>query len=315
MKEKIQELIGVEIKENVSLKECTTFKIGGPAKFFVRVNSPDLLYKALKAVKVLNLPFFILGKGSNVLVADSGFDGLVIKVENGANEIDGQIIKVFSGNVLGNIIREGLEHNLGGLEFAANIPGTIGGAIWGNAGAYGKGIGDYIDEVEIFAIEEKEVIMKVLTKEECQFSYRHSIFKNKENWVIAGAKLKLDKAEDGQKVLLEIQEEYKNRCAKQPLEFPSAGCTFKNVEYTSEMIKYERWMVNNKLPAAKLIEEAGMKGYKLGGAMVSDKHANFIINVNNATASDVIQLISMVKLRVRDELKIQLMEEVQYIGF
>lgn len=315
MKKELENLIGFEVKEDVLMKDHTYFKIGGPAKFFVVVNNKVDLLKAVNAAKKLDLKYFILGGGSNILVADKGFDGLVIKMVNGEVEIKETMVSVFAGNNLGALIKECLEKNLCGLEFAANIPGTIGGAIRGNAGAYGQGVGDFVENVEVLVKNEEEVTLKVLTKEECQFEYRESIFKKQEDWVISQINLKLDKCEDPQKNFEQIKEEYATRCSKQPYEYPSAGCSFKNVILNEDNKKYEDWAVHGKIPAAKLIEEADLKGMKIGGAMVSDKHANFIINIGNAKADDVVQLISLVKMRIRDDFGIQLVEEVQYVGF
>lgn len=317
--------IGLPVLVDEPLKKYTTFKIGGPAKFFVVVKDKVHLFKAVKAAVDLKIPFTILGGGSNVLVADKGIDGLVIKLEQGETEIKGNRVKVFSGNLLGAFIRETVRSGLGGLEFAANIPGTIGGAVYGNAGAYGKGVGDFVHEVEVI-VAGTEVGLKVLTKEECAFAYRESIFKKNKNLcaigrtrpparIISEVTFALEKDASGEEKLAQIDEEWKKRLCSQPLDLPSAGCSFKNFVYNEDLRRYEKWAQSGKLPAAKFIEEAGLKGAKIGGAMVSDKHANFILNFDNATADDVVQLISLVKTKVRDEFNVQLEEEVQYLGF
>ncbi|MBT4722511.1 UDP-N-acetylmuramate dehydrogenase [Candidatus Falkowbacteria bacterium] len=317
MKDKLRTLIGLEVKENEPLKNHTTFKIGGPAKFFVEVQSKDELFKSLKAARELNLKYLILGGGSNVLVSDDGFDGLVIKLNNNEIEIKGSQVTVFAGNNLKNTINQAMKENLGGLEFAANIPGTVGGAVRGNAGAYGKGVGDYVEQVEVIVLGEKEVSLKVLTKDDCEFDYRESLFKKNENWIISEVVLVLESKsqEDIQKEQESIDADWKKRCGSQPYDTPSAGCTFKNIIYTDELLKYKDWETHGKVPAGRFIEEADLKGKKIGGAMVSEKHSNFIVNFDNATADDVVQLISFVKTRVRDEFGVQLQEEVQYIGF
>jgi UDP-N-acetylmuramate dehydrogenase len=314
---KIKSLTGLDVKENEPLSKHTTFKIGGPAKFFVVVDSKDKLFKALQAVKELDLPFLILGGGSNVLISDVGFDGLVIKLQDSEIKVDNNQVTAFAGNNLKNTINQAMKDNLGGLEFAANIPGTVGGAVRGNAGAYGKGVGDYVAQIEVIVIGDKEVGLKVLAKDDCQFDYRESIFKKNENWIISEVVLNLENKnkEDIQKEQTAIDADWQKRCGSQPYDTPSAGCTFKNIIYTDDLVKYKDWETHGKLPAGKFIEEADLKGKKIGGAMVSEKHSNFIVNFNNATADDVVQLISLVKTKVRNEFGVQLQEEVQYIGF
>src|SRR3989339_70569 len=314
MQKELEKFIGLPVRADEPLKKYTTFKIGGPAKFFVVVKNKAQLFKAVKAAVDLKIPFTILGGGSNVLIADKGIDGLVIKLEGGETEIKGGRIKVFAGNLLGGFVREAVKSGFAGLEFAANIPGTVGGAVFGNAGAYGHGVGDFVDEVEVIVVDD-EVGLKILTKEECGFAYRESIFKKNKNWIISEVTFALAKEAGGEEKLAEIDAEWKKRLCSQPLDLPSAGCSFKNLLYSNDLNRFESWAVKGKLPAAKFIEEAGLKGAKIGGAMVSDKHANFILNFDNATADDVVQLISLVKTKVRDEFNVQLEEEVQCVGF
>ncbi|MEK7511796.1 MAG: UDP-N-acetylmuramate dehydrogenase [Patescibacteria group bacterium] len=323
MKELLDNKIGLPVLVNEPLRNYTTFKIGGPAKFFVKVNNAVDLQKALNAAMEFKLPFFILGGGSNVLVSDKGFDGLVIRLESAELAFEGNKVRVFGGNNWSDFVRKTIDNGLTGLEFGANIPGTVGGAIYGNAGAYGQGVGDYVFEIEIISYDTRTVgteqcsapTVRVLSKNECVFGYRDSIFKKNKDWVIAEATFELKTDANSQEKFKKIKDEYEIRCASQPLNFPSAGCSFKNVVYNEELAKFKEWEVKGKLPAARFIEEADLKGMKIGGAMVSDKHANFIINFNNAKADDVVQLISLVKTRVRNEFGVQLEEEIQYIGF
>ncbi|MBI5077486.1 UDP-N-acetylmuramate dehydrogenase [Candidatus Falkowbacteria bacterium] len=312
----IEELkkIGLEARENVALRDYTTFKIGGPAKFFVVVNNKANLFKALQAAKKFNLPFFILGGGSNVLIADRGFNGLVIKLQEGEVKFKGNQITVFAGNNWAGFVRKTIEAGFGGLEFGANIPGTVGGAVFGNAGAYGKGAGDFVESAEAIIVDD-EVRLKIFDKEECQFAYRESIFKKHKDWIIAELAFKLEKDEKAAEKLVQIQREYSERRAKQPLDFPSAGSSFKNVLYSDELSPFKEWQQYGKIPAARFIEEAGLKGAKIGGAMVSGKHANFVVNAGGASADDVARLIDLVKTKVREKFGVQLEEEVQLIGF
>lgn len=316
MKEELRKKIGLEVLENEPLKNHTTFRIGGPAKFFVRVTNKNELYKAIQACYDLGLDYFLLGGGSNILVADKGFDGLVIKTEKGQIDIDNNIVTAFAGTNLMYMVREVVKNQLGGLEFAANIPGTVGGGVRGNCGAYGKGVGDFVKEVEVLVLDEDEVSIKILTKEECEFAYRESIFKKMPNWVIAEIRFELDKDVEASEKMKDIQKEWGNRCSKQPLAYPSAGCSFKNILFDPvKHAKYAEWEIKGKLPVARFIEEADLKETKIGGAMVSGKHGNFIINYENATADHVAQLISLVKTRLHNEFDLDVEEEVQYVGF
>jgi len=316
MKEELQKLIGVEVLQSEPLKNHTTFRVGGPAKYFVKVKNKAELYTALKAAKAKSLPYFVLGGGSNVLVADKGFDGLVINTLPGELSIKGKIVTAFAGNILSQLIRAANKEKLGGMEFAANIPGTVGGGVRGNCGAYGKGVGDFVKQVEAICLDGNEFSLKVLDNEQCQFAYRESIFKQKPEWIIAEVILELLECSIAAEELKKMDAEWEQRRSKQPLELPSAGCTFKNLNFNNqEHEKYTGWQTNGKLAAGKFIEESGLKGMKIGGAMISDKHANFIVNTGNASADDIIQLISLVKTRIRNEFGVQLDEEIQYVGF
>ncbi len=316
MQEELKELTKLDILVNEPLKNHTTFRVGGPASYFVKVKDKGELLLALKAAKQKNLPYFILGGGSNVLVSDKGFDGLVINVLTGDFGIKGNTVTAFAGAILSQVIRGANKENLGGLEFAANIPGTIGGGVRGNCGAYGKGVGDFVKQVEAICLDGDEVTLKILDKEACLFSYRDSIFKKKPEWIIAEVVLELTSCAVPTEELQKMDAEWEQRCAKQPLDLPSAGCTFKNLNFNGqEHEKYTGWQANGKLAAGKFIEESGLKGMRIGGAMISDKHSNFIVNVDNATADDIIQLISLVKTRIRNEFGVQLDEEIQYVGF
>lgn len=311
----MEKLIGVPVSENESMQNYTTFKIGGPAKYFLKVDNSELLQKAVAAAQQLGVPFFILGGGSNVLVSDNGIDGLVLKLVSDKLEINDNRVTAFAGYNLNKLIRDALEQGLGGLEFAGNVPGTIGGAVWGNAGAYGKGVGDFVRTVDALVPGAGGVELKTLTRDECKFAYRDSIFKHEPTWIIASVTLEMEKVLDQEARLTAINAEQQDRIVKQPLDCPSAGCTFKNLIFSEEMENLKQFETQGKVPAARLIDSLGLKGTKIGGAMISDKHANFIINTGNAKASDIVQLISLVKTKVRDSYNVQLEEEVQFLGF
>lgn len=283
------------IKENEALAPYTTFKIGGPAKYFLIAESNDEIVKAIELAKELGIKYFILGNGSNILISDKGFDGLVIKTENKKIEIKDDIINAEAGLPLQKLIRKAIEHSLSGLEFCISIPGTVGGAIAGNAGTPQEWIGQKIVKVTILDAEGKII---EIPKSQCDFSYRYSRFKYDDQSVILSAEFKLAKASPH-----EIQvrvDEYLEKRKGQPIKYPNAGSIFKNPE-------------NKK--AWQLIDDAGLKGKKIGGAMVAKEHANFIINTGSAKADDVVILISLIKQQVRDKLGAELQEEIKYIGF
>jgi UDP-N-acetylmuramate dehydrogenase len=316
MIEHLREKIGPEVKENEVLAPYTTFKIGGPAQYFVEVGSRDKLHKVLSVAVELKLPYFFLGGGSNLLISDDGIEGLVIRFVDGPIEIKGQRVTVFAGNNWKNFVREVVKAELGGLVPCGNIPGTVGGALRGNAGAYGVDNGQFVKQVEALVVGKEEVSLNVLSKEECRFSYRESIFKREPSFVVSEVTYEFPPLEGTvEDTLAEIDKEMATRNEKHPMDFPNAGSTFKNVIYSDDVAQYKEWEKYGKIPAFRFIEAAGLKGMKIGGAQVSEKHCNFIVNTGDATADDVIQLISMVKMKVRDQMGVQLMEELQYIGF
>jgi UDP-N-acetylmuramate dehydrogenase len=308
----------LKIKEKIHLKEYTTFKIGGPARYFFVAKSKEGLKNAILWAKKKKLPFFILGGGSNVLFSDKGFNGLVIKLQNTQYEIRNTSVIAGAGVPLQKLVLEAAKKGLSGLENLAGIPGTLGGAIWGNAGAFEREIGDLVEEVKVLDVGSSKLEVKRLKNKDCKFGYRESVFKRRENWIILEATLRLKK---GKKKEIEekIKEILKLRKEKQPLEFPSVGSVFKNVpiEKVSKKIreKFKEKIKNGFLPAGVLIEAAGLKGFKIGGAKISEKHANFIVNVGKAKASDVKELIEKIKKEVKKKFKIQLEEEIKLVGF
>jgi UDP-N-acetylmuramate dehydrogenase len=329
----------LKIKKNVILAPYTTFRIGGPAKYFVEVENEKELLEALKYAQENNLEFFILGGGSNILVSDKGFNGIVIynRITNYELRITENKLECGAGLQLSRAVKLVAENSLSGLEWAAGIPGTIGGAIRGNAGAFGSAIADSIESVKAIEISNSPNYLisdqipspksqipnkfKILNykKSDCKFSYRNSIFKQNQNLIILSCVLKLQKANKGE-IMAEINENIRKRLEKQPKEL-SVGSFFKNpLIEDKELIKkfeldQELKCKDNKIPAGWLIRQAGLSGKKIGGAMVSEKHANFIVNAGDATAEDVIMLVSLIKQQVRDKFGIELNEEVQYVGF
>jgi UDP-N-acetylmuramate dehydrogenase len=258
----------MKFKRNVLLKNYTTFRIGGPAKYFFVAKNKTELIEAILTAKKLKLPFFILGGGSNILVSDKGFSGLVIKF----------------GQPLSSYVPKG-------LEWAVGIPGTIQGAVCGNAGAFGKSMKDVVEEVEVLDV--KDLRFKIYDLRDCKFGYRDSIFKHKKNLIILSVKIKSRKS-NPQKIKQYL--EYRKRT--QPLNLPSAGSIFKNPE---------------GFAAAQLIEECGLKGKKVGNVKISEKHANFIVNLGQGKAEDVKKLIKLIKKEVKKKFGVTLKEEIQFL--
>jgi UDP-N-acetylmuramate dehydrogenase len=289
-----------DIKKNVALADYTTFKIGGLAKYFYTAQNQEELLKAISLAKELKLPFFILGGGSNILVSDREFDGMVIKNQCFKFDIKDNMIFAEAGVVLATLVSLSMKNELAGLEWGAGIPGTVGGAIRGNAGAFGGAIGDIVRDVEVF--NTKTEAKERLSKADCQFSYRESFFKKNNNLIILSAQLELLKnnpqeAEENRQKIIDY---LNNRQQTQPLQFPSAGSIFKNPPDAS---------------AGQLIDQCGLKGKRINNVQISEKHANFIINLGQGQADDVRQLIEMAKKAVKDKFNIQLEEEIQYLGF
>jgi len=312
-----------EIQENIGLADHTTFHIGGPAKYFVVVNNLEELGGALKYSQKNKLEYFILGGGSNILVSDKGYDGLVIKISNSGIKKKDNLVEIGAGTMLSKALGDTLGAGLLGLEWAAGIPGTVGGAVYGNAGAYG---GEMSQNVKIVNVVRREKIKK-LTNKDCRFGYRTSIFKeagydNKDIIFSVILELKkVTKAEiDSAKAV--IKKNLKKRDGK--FKGLSAGSTFKNIELSEEEIRKfkdkfaelpEEFVGYKKIPAAWLIDQCDLKGKTIGGAKVSENHAGIVVNAGQATAEDIVMLISYIKQQVRDRFGQQLQEEIEYVGF
>lgn len=321
----------LNILENVSLAPYTTFKIGGAAKFFTKVESWNDLIEALNFAKQKSKQVFVLAGGSNILVSDAGFNGIVIQIPfSGWKDyqdheaeflVRGEEIFVHSGIALSKVLGLALQNNLSGLEWGVGIPGTIGGAVRGNSGAFGKGLGDFVKKVEVFDIVKME--KAEFTQEECQFAYRESFFKKNKNLIILKVILRLtsDEKDNIQKIMREnTLNRVKNNSAALG---KSAGCYFKNIPWESVDKDY---LIQNfpeirsqsekpKLATGFLIDLLGLKGKEIGGAYIPNEHANYIINKNNAIAKDVLALANLIKEIIFEKYKIILEEEVELVGF
>lgn len=300
MLNKLINILGDEnVFENEPMSMHTTFRIGGPARYFAVVNSEEDLIKTIKLVREENQEYFVLGNGSNILVSDKGFDGVVLQLSGEFDTIhlSGNNIIAGSGLLLSQVAKTALDNSLTGLEFASGIPGTIGGAIVMNAGAYGSEMKDVVKAVRILWLEPDEPTIETLTLDDLKLSYRHSILKERKG-IVLDVKLTL-KPGSKEEIKSIMDDLAAKRREKQPLEYPSAGSTFKRPEGYF---------------AAKLIEDAGLKGYKVGTAMVSDKHAGFVVNTGGAKAAEVKQVMDHVVHTVNQSTGITLEPEVILLG-
>lgn len=286
-----------KIKYNELMKNHTTFRIGGPADLLVLPESIDDLQKIIKICKKDNIDYIIIGMGSNILVSDSGYRGVVIKLASQFKkcQINFEMIESEAGIRLAELAKKAAADSLSGLEFSEGIPGSLGGGIFMNAGAYGAEIQDVITEVK--AVNPADGSIHVFQKEDLNFGYRHSVFQ-KNGFIIYSARLALKKGNRDE--IYALMKTYSSsRREKQPLEYPSAGSTFKRPEghYVGPMI-----------------QELGLKGFAIGDAQVSEKHAGFIINRGNATAQDVVNLIKYIQQKIYEKYQIKLEPELRFIG-
>lgn len=276
------------------LKKHTTFKIGGKCRCFVYPKNEICLTQILKILQAEKVAFKIFGKGSNILCSDDDFDGVIICLDRYFTDFyfqeDGTCV-VQSGTSIILLAHEAMKHAFSGLEFASGIPGTVGGAVYMNAGAYKSDMSKILKEVFVY----HDGICEWIPSEQLDFSYRHSIFQSHHDWIVLGACCKLEKAD--QKEIRDLMDSRRQRrLSSQPLNRPCAGSMFRNPEQA------QAW---------ELIEKIGFRGKSIGGAKVSDKHANFIINDKNATAKDIMELVTTIQQKVKDEFDIDLRMEVE----
>ena len=284
-----------QIEFDANMSEHIYFKVGGPADVLLVPNTKEQLVKTIKVCKENNIPYYVIGNGSNLLVKDGGMRGVVIKLTeiNKISSANGKITAE-TGALLKDVSKEALDNNLTGLEFACGIPGSIGGAVFMNAGAYNGEIKDVIESAEVLT-QDGEIV--TYNKEELNLGYRTSRVMQ-ENAIVLEAVFALENG-DYEKIKARVDDLTEKRESKQPLEYPSAGSTFKRPEGYF---------------AGKLIQDAGLKGYSIGGAAVSEKHSGFVINKGNATAKDVLDLITHIQKEVKKQFGVDLYPEVRIIG-
>ncbi len=288
-----------DVQEHATLKNLNTYHIGGTAEYLITPNSIKDLISILKILKDNNIKYFILGNGSNIVLNSREFKGAVIHLSklNGIEvHPDMEMIYAEAGVMLPKLVSEMVNNSLTGLEFASGIPGTVGGGIYGNAGAYNACLMDYVSSVTVL---DENYDIKVLEHEDIEYSYRTTSFKEDKKYIIVAAKFFLKKG-DKQGSLEIIENRRQRRVESQPLEFPSAGSVFRNPEGDF---------------AGRLIESCGLKGYHIGDAEVSLKHANFIVNKGKATSEDVYKLINYVHKVVLDKTNVDLVIEQEFIDW
>ena len=288
--------ISPDLLENESMAKHTTFHVGGNADMYVSVKSVEELSSLIKLARETDTPFLVIGNGSNILVKDKGIRGLVIEIGSGMSdfELKGNKIYAQAGVLISKLASLALNHSLSGMEEISGIPGTLGGGIYMNAGAYGGELKNIIKTVTYIDEYGEE---KTVTADECEFGYRKSIFTNGGKYIVSAV---IELSEGDRTEISEKMADYaKRRREKQPLSLPSAGSTFKRPEGYF---------------AGALIQESGLKGYKSGGAMISDLHAGFVVNYDNATSQDILDVIKHTQETVLDKFGVMLETEVKIIG-
>lgn len=285
------------IKYNEPMKKHTTTKVGGPCKCLVEPTTIEEIQQVLRYVKDNNINYFVIGNGSNLLVRDEGIDALIIKITDKFSdyEVNDKYIKVYAGCSVPKLAQIAKKNSLAGLEFACGIPGSVGGAIRMNAGAYGSEMVNVVNKVG-YLNNSGEVVE--ITGEEAKFTYRHSMFVEHPEYVILYAIYKLEEG-NIEEISAKMEANMNSRKEKQPLEYPNFGSVFK---------RPEGYFVG------KLVDECGLKGYTIGGAQVSTKHSGFIVNIGNATCKDILDLIEYIKTKVKDKFNVVLQEEVVILG-
>lgn len=296
--EQLKELLPTaEILYREPMSKHTTFRIGGAADVFIKISDENQLTTLVPMLAEREIPYYVIGKGSNLLVGDKGFRGVVLQLDETFEtvKVNQNVITAYAGASMAKIAKAAQQNGLTGLEFAAGIPGTVGGGVIMNAGAYGGEMKDIVSKVRFLC---KDGSIREYTGEEMCFGYRVSALKNKPEYIVLEVEMLLEPG-NGEEILAKMQDLAKRRKEKQPLEYPSAGSTFKRPE---------------GFFAGKLIGDAGLSGYAVGDAIVSEKHNGFVINKGKATAKEVQTLIEIIQCKVYEQFGVELEREVIYLG-
>ena len=310
---RLRAIPALKVSENVPLSDCTRFAIGGPARWLVDVSTEAALAAAVAEIRCSGAPFTVIGGGTNLIVADEGFPGVVLRYTASGIEASDSVVRVESGAVLQSLVDFSIEHGLRGLETMTGIPGWVGGAIYGNAGAYGRSIHESVETVRVF----DGCVFRELDNAACGFTYRESVFKQRKDWLVTSATLRMQPPNPGA-LRTTADEIMKIRNAKYPPSMHCAGSIFKNL-ILSQLPEQVRAQIpagvirEGKVPSAYFLERAGAKGMVNGAIRVADYHANLIYNEGGASAADLRQLIEILKSRVQDLFGLELKEEVQYV--
>lgn len=311
----LEEITDLTLLPAVPLSRFTRFGLGGPADLFIETNSEVSFITALRTIRGEGGHFVVIGGGTNLIVADAGFRGTVLRLTSRAVSHGGDVVRVDAGADLQTLVDYSTSHGLKGLETLTGIPGWVGAAVYGNAGAYGHSMMERVHAVRFFDGEQ----VRNFSNEQCEFSYRESIFKRRKDWIIFSVELLLEPgvAADLQRTSAEI---LKIRNEKYPPSMKCAGSIFKNLIW-SELPPSARDAVppavirEGKIPSAWFLEQVGAKGMREGGIQVADYHANLIYNSGNGTTAELVSVIRSLKQRVYERFQLRLEEEVQYIGF
>ena len=311
-----------DIKENIALAPFTIYKIGGSTRFFAEAANVGELKEALQFAAKKKVPFVVLGAGSNVLVSDKGFDGLVIRMSGGGVRVEGERMHVDAGVMMARAVVESGRAALQGFEWGIGVPGTMGGSVRGNAGCFGSEMKDVVESVEVF--DASIGLIKKFSHAECGFGYRGSLFKTHPERIIVSVVLRLHTGERDA-IEQEIRRITQERVLKQDIGSKCCGCIFKNADWPHDADEREAlalrfpelgaFRTRPTIPSAFLIDRAGLKGTRAGNVCISEKHANFFINKGGGTSDEVMALIVVVKEAVRKKYGIDLHEEICMIGF
>ena len=314
--------MAIDIKEDIVLAPYTIYKIGGSARFFVAVKNAVELQEALVFSFQKRIPFFILGAGSNILVSDKGFGGLVIHMTGGEIRTAEDRITADAGVMVARVVLESARAGLSGLEWGIGIPGSVGGSIRGNAGCFGGEMKDTVEMIAVFDAASAATFQ--LSREDARFGYRDSVFKTHPEWVILSAVFKLSHG-NSEFLRQKIASITAERTGKQDIGTKSCGCIFKNVSWRRHDIKKDellrrfpelkQFSEKEHIPASFLIDRSSLKDRRVGHVSISSRHANYFINEGGATAEEVVMLIGIAKDTVRRAFDILLEEEIQYVGF